>query len=260
MLGKLFNKKEVGAKLNNPITVSMPWGDETLTLETGRFAKQATASVMATMGQTMVLVSVVAESKAAEGFDYFPMSVDYQEKFAAAGKIPGSRNRREGQLSTDEILTSRLIDRPIRPLFPETFKNKLQITATCFSYDKKNSPDVIAMIGASAALAISGVPFMGPIGAVRVGYDNGEYVLNPAVKTINELEMDLVVAGTRDGVLMVESEIGELDEKITLGAIKFGFDAFQPVIKLIDELKEKAGKDAWEVATVSDEYKTIKRL
>ncbi|MCL2017643.1 MAG: polyribonucleotide nucleotidyltransferase [Alphaproteobacteria bacterium] len=235
----------------------MEWGGETLTLETGRFAKQATGSVMATMGQTMVLVSVVAEKNAIEGQDFFPLTVDYQEKFASAGKIPGSRDRREGRASVAETLTARLIDRPIRPLFPETFKNKVQITATVFSYDRKNSPDILAMIASSAALAISGVPFMGPVGAARVGFEDGKYILNPVVKGRNELEMDLVVAGTKDGVLMVESEIGELDEAVTLGAVKFGFDAFQPVIKLIEELKEKTGKPAWTVAENSDEYKKM---
>ncbi|MCL2331858.1 MAG: polyribonucleotide nucleotidyltransferase [Proteobacteria bacterium] len=235
----------------------MQWGDETLTLETGRFAKQSTGSVMATMGQTMVLVTVVAEKTAVEGQDFFPLTVDYQEKFASAGKIPGSRDRREGRSSTAETLIARLIDRPIRPLFPETFKNKVQITATVFSYDKKNSPDILAMIAASAALSISGVPFMGPIGAARVGYDNGKYTLNPAVKTREESEMELVVAGTSQGVLMVESEIAELDEKTTLGAVKFGFEAFQPVIKMIQELKEKAGKAAWDTEEHSPEYKKM---
>ena len=250
-------KKEEKAELNHPVSVSLEWGGETLTLETGRFAKQATGSVMATMGQTMVLVSVVAEKSAVDGQDFFPLTVDYQEKFASAGRIPGSRDRREGRSSNTETLTARLIDRPIRPLFPETFKNKVQITATVFSYDRKNSPDIIAMVASSAALAISGIPFMGPIGAARVGYENGRYILNPAVKGRDNLEMDMVVAGTKDGVLMVESEIGELDEKTTLGAVKFGFDAFQPIIKMIEELKEKAGKSAWEAAGHSEEYKRM---
>ena len=259
MLFGLFGDKTANNEsvLNHPVSVSMEWGGETLTLETGRFAKQATGSVMATMGQTMVLVSVVAEKNAIEGQDFFPLTVDYQEKFASAGKIPGSRDRREGRASVAETLTARLIDRPIRPLFPETFKNKVQITATVFSYDRKNSPDILAMIASSAALAISGVPFMGPVGAARVGFEDGKYILNPVVKGRNELEMDLVVAGTKDGVLMVESEIGELDEAVTLGAVKFGFDAFQPVIKLIEELKEKTGKPAWTVAENSDEYKKM---
>ena len=257
MLFGLFGDKTPKNVLNNPISASMQWGDETLTLETGRFAKQSTGSVMATMGQTMVLVTVVAEKTAVEGQDFFPLTVDYQEKFASAGKIPGSRDRREGRASTAETLTARLIDRPIRPLFPETFKNKVQITATVFSYDKKNSPDILAMIAASAALSISGVPFMGPIAAARVGYDNGKYTLNPAVKSREESEMELVVAGTSQGVLMVESEIAELDEKTTLGAVKFGFDAFQPVIKMIEELKEKAGKAAWDTEEHTPEYKKM---
>jgi len=250
-------KKEEKSVLNHPVSISMEWGGETLTLETGRFAKQATGSVMATMGQTMVLVSVVAEKTAVEGQDFFPLTVDYQEKFASAGKIPGSRDRREGRSNMGETLTARLIDRPIRPLFPETFKNKVQITATVFSYDRKNSPDVLAMIASSAALAISGVPFMGPIGAARVGYEDGKYILNPVVKGRNEMEMDLIVAGTKDGILMVESEIGELDEAVTLGAVKFGFEAFQPIIKMIEELKEKTGKNAWDVDGHSDEYKKM---
>ncbi|MCL2757838.1 MAG: polyribonucleotide nucleotidyltransferase [Alphaproteobacteria bacterium] len=258
VFGKLF-KKDEKAQLNHPVSVSMEIGGKVLTLETGRFAKQATASVMATMGQTMVLASVVAEKTAVEGQDFFPLTVDYQEKFASAGRIPGSRDRREGRTTTAETLTARLIDRPIRPLFPDTFKNKVQITATCFSYDKKNSPDILAMIASSAALAISGVPFGGPVGAVRVGYDDKGYVLNPDVKTLDDLEMDLVVAGTKDGVLMVESEIGELDEKTTLGAVKFGFDAFQLVIKLVEELKEKAGKEAWAAEELAPEYKAMQK-
>ncbi|MCL1785592.1 MAG: polyribonucleotide nucleotidyltransferase [Alphaproteobacteria bacterium] len=236
----------------------MEWGGETLTLETGRFAKQA-HSVMATMGQTMVLVSVVGEKTAVEGQDFFPLTVDYQEKFASAGRIPGSRDRREGRTTTAETLTARLIDRPIRPLFPETFKNKVQITATVFSYDKKNSPDILAMVASSAALAISGIPFSGPIGAARVGYEDGKYMLNPAVRERDNLELDMVVAGTSEGVLMVESEIGELDEKTTLGAVKFGFDAFQPVIKLIQELKEKAGKEPWAAEEHAPEYKAMQK-
>jgi len=257
MLFGLFGNKNNDAEhpLNHPATVTMKWGDETLTLETGRFAKQATGAVMATMGETMVLATVVAEKTAVEGQDFFPLTVDYQEKFASAGKIPGSRDRREtAGRSAGEILISRLIDRPIRPLFPENFKNKVQIVATVYSYDKKNSPDILAMIASSAALAISGVPFMGPVGASRVGYADGKYILNPVVRGRDDLEMDLVVAGTRDGVLMVESEIAELDEKTTLGAVKFGFDAFQPVIALINELKDKAGKTAWDTVENSPEY------
>ncbi len=238
-------KKDEQAKLNNPIVVEVPYGNTTLRLETGRMAKQANGSVLATLGETMVLATVCAEKAAVEGQDFFPLTVDYQEKFASAGRIPGSRDRREGKASTAETLTARLIDRPIRPLFPETFKNKVQIIAQVFSYDKVNQPDILAMIASSAALALSGVPFQGPIGAARVGYADGQYVLNPSKKETENSEMDLVVAATRDGVLMVESEIGELDEKTVLGAVKFGFDAQQTVINAINELAEKAGKERW---------------
>ncbi|MBO7656771.1 MAG: polyribonucleotide nucleotidyltransferase [Alphaproteobacteria bacterium] len=256
MLFGLINKKEKGAAqhLNNPIAVEIKYGDETLRLETGRFAKQANGAVMATMGGTMVLATVCAEKTAVEGQDFFPLTVDYQEKFASAGRIPGSRDRREGKASIGETLIARLIDRPIRPLFPETFKNKVQVIAQVFSYDRKNQPDILAMIASSAALALSGVPFQGPIGAARVGYMNGEYVLNPSKKDVENSEMDLVVAATKDGVLMVESEIGELDEETTLGAVKFGFDAQQAVINAINELVETAGKERWAVPEKTAEY------
>ncbi len=242
MVFGLFKKD---AKLNNPVTVEMQYGDEILRLETGRMAKQANGSVLATMGGTMVLATVCAEKAAVEGQDFFPLTVDYQEKFASAGRIPGSRDRREGKASTAETLIARLIDRPIRPLFPETFKNKVQIIAQVFSYDKKNQPDILAMIASSAALALSGVPFQGPIGAARVGFADGQYILNPSKKAVEESEMDVVVAATKDGVLMVESEIGELDEATVLGGVKFGFDAQQSVIAAINELAEKAGKERW---------------
>ncbi len=253
MLFGLFNKEEK-THLNNPIAVEIKYGDETLRLETGRMAKQAAGSVLATMGGTMVLATVCAEKAAVEGQDFFPLTVDYQEKFASAGRIPGSRDRREGKASTAETLTARLIDRPIRPLFPETFKNKVQIIAQVFSYDKKNQPDILAMIASSAALALSGVPFQGPIGAARVGYADGQYVLNPSKKFVEDSEMDLVVAATKDGVLMVESEIGELDEETTLGAVKFGFDAQQAVIAAINELRDAAGKERWAVPEKAPEY------
>jgi polyribonucleotide nucleotidyltransferase len=240
--------------LNHPIAVEFQYGDETVRLETGRYAKQATGAVMATMGGTMVLATVCAEKTAVEGQDFFPLTVDYQEKYASAGRIPGARDRREGKSSVNETLIARLIDRPIRPLFPETFKNKVQIIAQVFSYDRKNQPDILAMIASSAALAISGVPFAGPIGAARVGYMNGQYVLNPSKKDVEDSQMDLVVAATKDGVLMVESEIGELDEATTLGAVKFGFDQQQTVINAINEFVEKAGKERWEIPVNSEEY------
>ncbi|MCL1902117.1 MAG: polyribonucleotide nucleotidyltransferase [Alphaproteobacteria bacterium] len=257
MLFGLFGDKAAKNVLNNPVSVSLQYGDETLTLETGRFAKQATGSVMATMGQTMVLATVVSSKNIVEGQDFFPLTVDYQEKFASAGKIPGSRDRREGKSSLNETLTGRLVDRHIRPLFPETFTNETQVVLTVFSYDKKNSPDIIAMIAASAALAVSGLPFMGPTAAAKVGFHDGKYLLNPTRKDLAESELELVVAGTKDGVLMVESEAGELSEEEMLGAVKFGFDAFQPVIAAINELKSKAGKDAWTVRERSTEYKKI---
>ena len=247
-------KKDEKTHLNNPVAVEIQYGDETLRLETGRFAKQANGAVMATMGGTMVLATVCAEKTAVEGQDFFPLTVDYQEKFASAGRIPGSRDRREGKASIGETLIARLIDRPIRPLFPETFKNKVQVIAQVFSYDRKNQPDVLAMIASSAALALSGVPFQGPIGAARVGYIDGKYVLNPSKKDLENSEMDLVVAATKDGVLMVESEIGELDEATTLGAVKFGFDQQQAVIKAINELTENAGKERWAVPEKTAEY------
>ena len=256
MLFGLFNKDEK-TQLNNPIAVEIPYGDETLRLETGRMAKQANGSVLATMGGTMVLATVCAEKSAVEGQDFFPLTVDYQEKFASAGRIPGSRDRREGKASTAETLTARLIDRPIRPLFPETFKNKVQVIAQVFSYDKKNQPDVLAMIASSAALALSGVPFQGPIGAARVGYADGKYILNPSKKVCEKSEMDLVVAATKDGVLMVESEIGELDEATVLGAVKFGFDAQQDVIRAINELAGAAGKERWAVPEKTQEQLTM---
>lgn len=256
MLFGLINKKggEPTQHLNNPVAVEIKYGDETLRLETGRFAKQANGAVMATMGGTMVLATVCAEKTAVEGQDFFPLTVDYQEKFASSGRIPGSRDRREGKASMGETLIARLIDRPIRPLFPETFKNKVQVIAQVFSYDRKNQPDILAMIASSAALALSGVPFAGPIGAARVGYMNGKYILNPSKKDVENSEMDLVVAATKDGVLMVESEIGELDEKTTLGAVKFGFDAQQAVIGAINELTKAAGKERWAIPEKTAEY------
>ncbi len=258
MLFGLLNKNNKDADahpLNHPIAVEIKYGDETLRLETGRMAKQANGAVLATMGGTMVLATVCAEKTAVEGQDFFPLTVDYQEKFASSGRIPGSRDRREGKPSTSETLIARLIDRPIRPLFPETFKNKVQIIAQVFSYDKKNQPDILAMIASSAALALSGVPFQGPIGAARVGYIDGKYVLNPSKRDVDtQSEMDLVVAATHDGVLMVESEIGELDEETTLGAVKFGFDAQQTVIDAINELVQKAGKERWEIPQNTAEY------
>jgi polyribonucleotide nucleotidyltransferase len=235
----------------------MMWEGKKLVLQTGKMARQATGAVVATYGDTMVLATVVAASEAGEEQDFFPLTVNYQEKFAAGGKIPGSFNRREGRPSTPEILISRLIDRPIRPLFPKTFRNEVQLIATTYNYDKENKPDVVAMIASSAALAIAGIPFMGPIAAARVGYIGGKYVVNPVLKQMEKSELDLIVAGTKDGVLMVESEAGELSEDIMLGAVEKGFKSFQAVIRLINELKKEAGKTPWDVPAESKAYKPL---
>ncbi|MBV8060638.1 MAG: polyribonucleotide nucleotidyltransferase, partial [Alphaproteobacteria bacterium] len=188
----------------------MQWGGRTLTLETGRIARQADGAVLATMGGTTVLCTVVAAKKAKEGQDFFPLTVNYQEKAFAAGKIPGSFFKREGKPSEGETLTSRLIDRPIRPLFPEGYLCDTQVIATVLSHDLENNPDIVALIGCSAALTISGVPFLGPIGGARVGYKDGQFILNPTVAECEDAALDLVVAGTKEGVLMVESEAKEL--------------------------------------------------
>jgi len=219
------------------------WGGRTLTLETGKIARQADGAIMATLGETTVLCTAVAASSAKPGQDFFPLTVNYQEKTFAAGKIPGGFFKREGRPSEKETLTSRLIDRPIRPLFPAGFKCETQVITTVLSHDMENDPDIVAMIGASAALTISGIPFFGPIGAARVGMIDGEYVLNPSLSQMKDSSLDLVVAGTREGVLMVESEASELDEKTMLGAVNFGHEAMQTVIDVIISLAEVAAKD-----------------
>ncbi len=219
------------------------WGGRTLTLETGKIARQADGAVMATLGETTVLCTAVAASSAKPGQDFFPLTVNYQEKTFAAGKIPGGFFKREGRPSEKETLTSRLIDRPIRPLFPTGFKCETQVITTVLSHDMENDPDIVAMIGASAALTISGIPFFGPIGAARVGMIDGDYVLNPPLSQMKDSNLDLVVAGTREGVLMVESEASELDEKTMLGAVNFGHEAMQTVIDAIISLAEVAAKD-----------------
>ena len=219
------------------------WGGRTLTLETGKIARQADGAVMATLGETTVLCTAVAASSAKPGQDFFPLTVNYQEKTFAAGKIPGGFFKREGRPSEKETLTSRLIDRPIRPLFPAGFKCETQVITTVLSHDMENDPDIVAMIGASAALTISGIPFFGPIGAARVGMIDGDYVLNPPLSQMKDSNLDLVVAGTREGVLMVESEASELDEKTMLGAVNFGHEAMQTVIDAIISLAEVAAKD-----------------
>ncbi|MEM5502828.1 polyribonucleotide nucleotidyltransferase [Ahrensia kielensis] len=223
--------------------VEVEWGGRTLTLETGKIARQADGAVLATYGETVVLATVVSAKTAKPGQDFFPLTVNYQEKTFAAGKIPGGFFKREGRPSEKETLTSRLIDRPIRPLFAEGYKNETQVVLTVLQHDLENDPDMVAMVAGSAALTISGVPFMGPLGAARVGYINGEYVLNPHIDEMEESNLDLVVAGTQDAVLMVESEAKELDEETMLGAVMFGHRGFQPVIKAIISLAEVAAKD-----------------
>jgi polyribonucleotide nucleotidyltransferase len=236
----------------NVIKKSIQWGGETLTLETGKVARQADGTVIATLGETSVMANVTFAKSAKPGQDFFPLTVHYQEKYYAAGKIPGGFFKREARPSEKETLTSRLIDRPCRPLFVEGFKNEVLVMATVLSHDLHNEPDVVAMIAASAALTISGVPFMGPIGAARVGFSNGEYVLNPSVDDMQKLRnnpeqrLDLIVAGTKDAVMMVESEAYELTEAEMLGAVKFGHAAMQPVIDLIIDLAEDAAKEPFD--------------
>ena len=230
----------------NPIKKSIPYGRHTLTLETGEIARQAGGAVLASLDDTVVLVTAVARQDAKAGQDFFPLTVDYQEKTYAAGKIPGGFFKREGRPSEKETLTSRLIDRPIRPLFPDGFYNEVQVIATVMSVDPEIDPDIPAMIGASAALMLSGVPFNGPIGACRVGYVNGEYVLNPTASQIKESKLNLVVAGTEQGVMMVESEALELPEDTMLGGVVYGHEQMQAAIQAINELAEVAAKPAWD--------------
>ncbi len=224
-------------------SVSIEWGGRLLTLETGKIARQADGAVLATYGETTVLATVVSAREPKPGVDFFPLTVNYQEKTFAAGKIPGGYFKREGRPSEKETLVSRLIDRPIRPLFAEGYRNETQVVATVLSHDLENDPDVVAMVAASAALTLSGVPFMGPVGAARVGYIDGAYVLNTPIDDRENSKLDLVVAGTGDAVLMVESEAQELSEEVMLGAVMFGHRSFQPVIDAIIRLAEKAAKE-----------------
>jgi polyribonucleotide nucleotidyltransferase len=218
---------------------TIEWGGRQLTLETGKIARQADGAVLATYGESVVLCTVVAAKKPKPDVDFFPLTVQYQEKSYAAGKIPGGFFKREGRPNENETLTSRLIDRPIRPLFPDEFTNETQIVCTVISHDLENNPDILSLVGASAALAISGVPFQGPLGAARVGYKDGQYTLNPTYDEVKESNLDLIVAGTATGVLMVESEAKELSEEVMLGAVTFGFDHFQPVIQAIVEFAKE---------------------
>jgi polyribonucleotide nucleotidyltransferase len=247
----------------NTKTVEIEWGGKTLKLETGRVARQADGAVLATLGETVVLCAVTAAKSVKQGQDFFPLTVHYQEKFSAAGRIPGGFFKRERGATEKETLTSRLIDRPIRPLFPEGFYNEILVIAQVLSYDGENEPDVLAMIAASAALTLSGVPFMGPIGAARVGFNEGEYILNPSQAQIAEGQLDLVVAGTRDAVMMVESEAKELSEEQMLGAVMFAHRESQKVIEAIIKLAEQAAKEPWELAQTAgkDEIKAkLKKL
>ena len=223
--------------------VEIEWGGRPLILETGKIARQADGAVLATYGETVVLATVVSAKEPKPGFDFFPLTVNYQEKTYAAGKIPGGYFKREGRPSEKETLVSRLIDRPIRPLFADGYKNDTQIVVTVVQHDLENDPDILSIVATSAALTLSGVPFMGPIGGARVGYINGEYVLNPHIDEMQESKLDLVVAGTSEAVLMVESEAKELGEELMLGAVMFGHKAFQPVIEAIIKLAEVAAKD-----------------
>ena len=227
------------------VTKSFTYGDHTITLETGEIARQASGAVLASMGDTVVLATVVANKEPAPGKDFFPMTVDYQERTYAAGRIPGGFFKREGRPSEKEILTSRLIDRPVRPLFPEGFTNEVQIVITVKSIDPDIDPDIISMLGASAALMLSGVPFNGPIGAARVGYLGGRYVLNPGNEALKDSQLDLIVAGTEKAVLMVESEAKELAEDVMLGAVMFGHEQMQTAIRAIRELAQEVGVTRW---------------
>jgi len=237
----------------------LDWGGRRLVLETGKMARQADGAVLARYGDTIVLCTAVGVRTAKPGQDFFPLTVDYQEKAFAAGKIPGGFFKREGRPSENETLVSRLIDRPIRPLFPENFRNEVQVIATVLSHDLENDPDIVAMIGCSAALTLSGIPFFGPIAAARIGYEDGAYILNPTVAQMENATLELVVAGTNEGVLMVESEAKELTEEVMLGAVTFGHAAFQPVINAIIELAEHAAKEPWPLVEPSAEEIALKK-
>ena len=237
----------------NVVKKTFQYGDHEVTLETGRIARQATGSVMVTMGGTSVLCTVVAEQKTKAGQAFFPLSVHYIEKTYSVGKIPGGFFKREARPSEKETLTSRLIDRPIRPLFEDGFMNEVQVVCTVMSADKDTDPDIPAMIGTSAALALSGCPFNGPIGGARVGFTEASgYILNPGYAALADTQLDMVVAGTKDAVLMVESEASELSEDIMLGAVMFGHEAYQAVITGIIELAQATAKEPWDLPEVLD--------
>ena len=235
----------------------LDWGGRKLVLETGKIARQADGAVLARYGDTIVLCTAVGVHNTKPGQDFFPLTVNYQEKAFAAGKIPGGFFKREGRPSEKEVLVSRLIDRPIRPLFPQGFRNEVQVVATVLSHDLENDPDVVAMIGCSAALTLSGIPFFGPVAAARIGYIDGQYVLNPTAEQMPNTKLDLMVAGTSEGVLMVESEAHELSEEIMLGAVTYGHTHFQPVIQAIIELAERAAKEPWPLVEPSEAEATL---
>ena len=234
-------------------SVEFQYGKQTVKIETNKIARQATAAVVVTIGDLVVLTTVVATKEADPAKDFFPLAVFYQEKFYATGRIPGGFFKREARPTERETLTSRLIDRPIRPMFPDHFTNEIQVFCTVMSSDKKQNPDIASMIGASAALTISGVPFDGPMGAARVGFIDGEYVLNPSFEELNDSYLDMVVAGTDEAVLMVESEAKELNEDLMLGAVLFGHQEMKAVITACNELKQKTGKEAWNIESVKEE-------
>ncbi|MDH4149085.1 MAG: polyribonucleotide nucleotidyltransferase [Betaproteobacteria bacterium] len=244
----------------NPVKKSLMWGRHQLTLETGEIARQASGAVIVTMEETVVLVTVVGARNAKPGQDFFPLTVDYQERTYAAGKIPGGFFRREGRPSEKEILTCRLIDRPIRPLFPEGFYNEVQVIATVMSSNNEIDADIPAMVGASAAMALSGMPFSGPIGAARVGYSNGQYILNPTATELKTSQLDLVVAGTQQAVLMVESEAQQLPEDVMLGAVVFGHEQMQTVINAINEMVDEIGVPEWNWAPPQKDEQLVSRL
>ena len=244
----------------NHIKKTMMWGRHRLMLETGEIARQATGAVMVNMEDTVVLVTVVGDKHAESGKDFLPLTVDYQERTYAAGKIPGGFFKREGRPSEKEVLTSRLIDRPIRPLFPDGFYNEVQVVATVMSSNKEVDSDILAMIGASAALAISGIPFNGPIGAARVGYIDGQYVLNPTATELRSSQLNLVVAGTQQAVLMVESEAHELSEDVMLGAVVYGHEQMQAVIDVINEIVDEAGAPMWDWAPKAKDEALVARI
>jgi polyribonucleotide nucleotidyltransferase len=244
----------------NVVRKEIKWGESILVLETGKIARQADGAVMVSSGNAQVLCTVVAKKKADPNVDFFPLGVHYQEKLYAAGRIPGGFLKREGRPSEKETLTSRLIDRPIRPLFPESFRNETQVVCTVLSHDAAHDPDILAMVGASAALTISGIPFLGPIAGARVGYVDGQYILNPSYEALEKSALNLIVAGTSEGVLMVESEASGLSEEIMLGAVNFGHTHMQPVIQAIIDLAEEAAKEPWGLVDTGENILAFKKI